>query len=372
MVRDKEQIRHIYIHVPFCVRKCGYCSFYSKEPQVDELEGFIETLLSEIEYYKSIYELKCETIYLGGGTPSLLDQRQLDSIINQIPRSSNCEITLEANPGDITKTLITSWKNTGVNRVSIGLQSMKNKELEFLGRRHSVEDNFKAIEKLKDGGIDNISFDLIYGLPGQNLPDVEYSIKEYLKLSPGHISTYCLSLSDDCLLADQRKNLPSDETLSDMYFLIRSMLLSSDWQQYELSSFCKEDRESKHNLAYWRQKKYLGCGPSAAGYVSGFRYQNPASYNQWHKEINASKYLNDQENIDEILREKEYIILGLRTIKGLKISDFFNEFRTDFPVKYREILVKYRKLKLVEEDDGYIRLMPNGYFISNEILSDFV
>ena len=372
MVRDKELIRHIYIHVPFCVRKCGYCSFYSKEPQSGELEGFIETLLSEIEYYKSIYELKCETIYLGGGTPSLLDQRQLAAIISQIPKCKKCEITLEANPGDVTETLVTSWKIIGVNRISIGLQSMKNKELEFIGRRHSVEDNFKAIEKLKAGGIDNISFDLIYGLPGQNLHDVEYSIEEYLKLIPEHISTYCLSLANDCVLAGYKNKLPSDETVSDMYYLIRSMLLSRGWQQYELSSFCQQNRESKHNLAYWRQKKYLGCGPSAAGYVSGFRYQNPASYDQWHKEIIASKYFNDEENIDEILREKECIILGLRTTKGLKISDFFNEFQTDFLAKYGELLVKYRKLKFVEEKDGYIRLMPKGYFISNEILSDFV
>lgn len=372
MVRERELIRHIYIHVPFCVRKCGYCSFYSKVPQADELVGFIETLLTEIEYYKTIYDLKCETIYLGGGTPSLLDQRQLAAIISQIPKHNNCEITLEANPGDITDTLITGWKNIGVNRISIGLQSMKNKELEFLGRRHSVEDNLKAIKKLKAGGFDNISFDLIYGLPGQNLSDVKYSIEEYLKLSPEHISTYCLSLADDCGMAEYKNKLPSDDTVSDMYFLIRSMLLSSGYQQYELSSFCRESRESRHNLAYWRQRKYLGCGPSAAGYVSGFRYQNPASYNQWHKEIDSDQYFDNQEDIDETLREKEYIIIGLRTTKGLKISDYFKEFQIDFPDKYREILVKYRKLKLMEEQDGYIRLLPEGYFISNTILSDFV
>ena len=372
MIQEKELIRHLYIHVPFCIRKCGYCSFYSKVPTAAEYVSFIKTLLIELDYYKRNYELDCETIYLGGGTPSLLDNKQLETIIRQIPRQNNCEITLEANPGDISESKIESWEHLEINRISVGLQSMKDDELEFLGRRHNVAESLNAIQLLQNSDIKNISFDLIYGLPGQNLADVEFSMNQYLKLSPEHISTYCLSLADDCALAEYKNKLPSDEIVSDMYFMIRSMLLSRDWLHYELSSFCMESRESRHNLAYWTQRKYLGCGPSAAGYVSGFRYQNPASYDKWLEDISSLKFFNNHENIDEVIREKEYIILALRTTKGLDIADFNKEFKIDFLEKYREILVKYQKLKLVEQHDGYIRLMPKGYFISNEILSNFV
>ncbi|MDP8220362.1 MAG: radical SAM family heme chaperone HemW [Candidatus Stygibacter frigidus] len=372
MAQETEQIRHLYIHIPFCKSKCGYCSFYSKVPEADEQASFIKTLLIELDYYKKHYELDCETIYLGGGTPSLLEHKQLETIIRQIPRQNNCEITLEANPGDISESKVLNWKKLGINRVSIGLQSMKDNELEFLGRRHNVAESKEAIRLLQNNEIKNISFDLIYGLPGQKLEDVEYSLNQYLSLSPEHISTYCLSLADDCALAGYKNKLPSDETVSDMYYMIRSMLLSKGWRHYELSSFCRGDKESRHNMAYWTHRKYLGSGPSAAGYVSSFRYQNPASYDQWQQAIKASKYFNNREDIGEVIREKEYIILALRTTKGLNLADFNKKFKIDFLTKYREILVKYQELKLLEQHDGNIRLLPEGYFISNEILSNFV
>ncbi len=336
------------------------------------MDIFCRTLQEEIRYYKSEYSIKADTIYLGGGTPSLLSARHIIEIISQIPRNRGCEITIEVNPQDINEDKVQGWLAAGINRISIGLQSMKSAELEFLGRRHSLDDNYRVVDILKKNKFNNISFDLIYGLPGQSIVDVEYSLKEYMILFPDHISTYCLSLAEDCQLAGYKKSLPADETLSDMYYSIRSILVDAGWQHYELSNFCRNDKISKHNLAYWQNEYYLGCGPSAAGYVSGFRYQNPASLVLWQQQIWNNQFFSGREEINDQIKEKEFIILALRTIKGLSLEDYKREFNSDFREKYRELLAKFAKLKLLEEKDGYIRLNIKGYFVSNEILSEFV
>ncbi len=365
-------IRHIYLHIPFCKKKCGYCSFYSIESQSEDLDSFFRALQEEIRYYKREYSIKADTIYLGGGTPSLLPVEYIAELISLIPRNKGCEITIEVNPQDINEDKVQGWLAAGINRISIGLQSMKSAELEFLGRRHSLEDNYRVVSILQKNKFNHVSFDLIYGLPGQSIADVEYSLKEYMKLYPDHISTYCLSLAEDCVLAGYRNYLPADETLSDMYYSIRSILVEAGWQHYELSNFCQNAKISKHNLAYWQNENYLGCGPSAAGYVSGFRYQNPASLMLWQQQIWNNQYFTDQEEINDQTKEKEFIILALRTIQGLRLEDYKKEFENDFKEKYEEILAKFSKLKLLEEIDGYIRLNIEGYFISNEILSEFV
>ena len=372
MRNDIETIRHLYIHVPFCLSKCGYCSFYSKEPAAGEIEDYCQILAKEIAYYKSKYQLVLETIYFGGGTPSLLSPEKIGNILRELTFAENCEITMETNPGDINKNRAIGWLEAGVNRISIGLQSMRNVELQLLGRRHCVIDNYNAVNTLRENGFTNISFDMIYGLPGQEIADVDYSLQEYMKLSPEHISTYCLSLADDCRMAAYRDKLPEDEIVSDMYYLIRKMLLQNGWQHYELSNFCKENLYSIHNSAYWQNKEYVGCGPSACGYLAKVRYQNFADLQRWKKQVIDKEFLPNSEIIDESIREKEYIILALRTSDGFRLEEYEKEFNVDFKQKYKEILVKFQKLKLLEEKNGNIRLLPAAYFISNEVLREFV
>jgi oxygen-independent coproporphyrinogen III oxidase len=369
---DIEPIRHLYIHVPFCLSKCGYCSFYSKEPTASEIEEYCRLLLKEITYYKTNYKLVLETVYFGGGTPSLLFPEQIENILKQLTFAEKSEITIEANPGDVDNARATGWLKAGVNRISIGLQSMRTEELQLLGRRHNVEDNYKAISILRESGFANISFDMIYGLPYQKVEDVEYSLKEYMKLSPEHISTYCLSLADDCGMAAYRDKLPEDEIVSDMYHLIRNVLLQNGWQQYELSNFCRDNLVSIHNSAYWKNREYAACGPSACGYLSKVRYQNYADMQRWKRQILDNEYLPNSEIIDESIREKEFIILALRTNDGFKLKDFARLFKIDFKQKYSEKLVKFQKLKLLEEKNGNIRLLPEAYFISNVVLREFV
>ncbi|MCF7911101.1 MAG: radical SAM family heme chaperone HemW [Candidatus Cloacimonetes bacterium] len=372
MRKEIEQIRHFYIHVPFCLSKCGYCSFYSKEPEAGEIDNYCRTLIKEIAYYRTNKKLALESIYFGGGTPSLLSKTQIESILNELTFDSACEVTIEANPGDVNPALADVWLQAGINRISIGLQSMQPEELRILGRRHGVEENYAAVNTLRESGFTNISFDLIYGLPQQSLADVKYSLEEYMKLSPEHLSTYCLSLADDCRLAYLKKQLPDDETESEMYYMIRQVLQQNGWQQYELSSFSRNNRHSVHNSAYWQSREYVGCGPSASGYISGIRYQNSANLNLWREQVLSGRFMPNNEEIDETLREKEYIILALRTTQGFKSADFKKEFKIDFREKYSEKLVKFQNLKLLELADGYIRLTPEGYFISNEVLSEFV
>lgn len=364
---------HIYIHVPYCQRKCGYCSFYSEEcTTAKELETYLCYLEKEI--YSSIKEkpIEAKTVYFGGGTPSLINGEDIERILSNIPITSDCEITMELNPADVTKTKAQSWKTAGVNRVSLGCQSFIPDELLFLGRRQSVEDNLQAFKHLRDAGFDNISLDLIYGLPNQSNNDLHDSLSCFCQLNPEHISTYCLSLAKDCRLAKWRNKLPSEDETSEMYFIIINWLKKNGWYQYELSNFCLSGKESQHNLAYWRNKYYLGFGPSAAGYVSGMRYKNPADIGKWEQQIDTGKFLGDLDRIDQSTRQKEEIILSLRTKEGLNLKTFKEKYNVDIEDQYQEILVRFTNLELLEIKKGWLRLTEKAYFISNEILKEFI
>lgn len=357
--------------MPVCLIKCGYCSFYSEVYDEEKIKNWYQAILREIDYYCCNFKTKASTIYLGGGTPSLLPVDWIGEIVKRIPRSRNCETTIEMNPQDVTETKVLGWRNAGINRVSLGTQSMDDKELQFLGRRHSVADNIKTISIIKKK-FSNISFDLIYGLPGQKIADVLASVKKFLDYKPQHISAYCLSLSEDCPLSGYRAKLPAEDISSEMYYEIRKLFLEENWQQYELSSFCQHGMYSRHNLAYWENKYYFGCGPSACGYLPGFRWQNAKNLNLWQQQIYKNEFFYEREVITPQIRETEQIILALRTAKGLNLAKFKSEFGMDFRIKYDEILARMVRSKLMEEKHGYVRLRSSAYFISNEILKEFV
>ncbi len=363
-------IRFIYIHVPFCLRKCSYCSFFSINFSEEASNKFTKYLIKEITLFKQKYQIKPKTIYFGGGTPSLLTAEQINLIISQFDITETKEITIECNPVNINNEFAEELNSTPVNRISLGAQSFLDSELKILGRLHKADEIGNAYKMLRDHGYNNISLDLIYGLPGQTRKDVEFSLNEIIKLDPEHISTYCLSLDNDVPLFSRVDQIPADEKVAEFYYLIRNKLISSGFSHYEISNFTKSGFESKHNLCYWNDDHYLGFGPSAAGYIKNIRYNNTANFEAYYKMIDENKIMIDKIILKEDDHEKEYIFLNLRKSTGIDLKEFEKEFEIVFTEKYDWVIDKFRNL--LEINDKMIKLKPEAYFISNEIFSEFL
>lgn len=363
-------INYVYIHVPFCLRKCSYCSFFSIEFSKEASSRFVRYLIKEIDLFKQKYCIKPKTIYFGGGTPSLLTADQINLIISQFDISETKEITLECNPINVNYKFADELKTTQINRISLGAQSFLDDELKILGRLHKADEIGNAYKILRNQGYENISLDLIYGLPNQTKKDVEFSLDKIIKLDPEHISTYCLSLENDVTLFSLVDQIPADEKVAEFYYLIRNKLISAGFDHYEISNFAKFGFESKHNLCYWDDEYYLGFGPSAAGYVGNVRYTNPANFETYYKMLDGNKIMIDKTILNNDDHEKEYIFLGLRKAAGLDLEEFENKFKTGFTEKYNKVIQKFNNL--LEIDNRAIKLKPKAYFISDEIFSEFM
>lgn len=363
-------IRYVYVHVPFCLRKCSYCSFYSIELSSESLNVYVSYLQREINKFIQKFKIKPKTIYFGGGTPSLLTAKQINAIISKFDTSETEEITLECNPVNMDRKFVKELTSTKVNRISLGAQSFLNSELKLLGRIHKAKAIYTGYKLLRDNGYKNISLDLIYGLPAQTDKDVEISLNKIIKLKPEHISTYCLSLEDDVPLFASKSKIPEDKKLSEFYYLIRNRLISAGYDHYEISNFARSNYSSKHNLCYWNDEYYLGFGPSAAGYVGSIRYNNPADVEEYYSMLDENKLMSDRTILNINDHEREYIFLGLRKASGINLIEFKNKFNADFLIKYKRVIHKYNNL--LEVNDNTIKLKHKAYFISNEIFSEFM
>ena len=397
MKNNFPQIDHIYIHVPFCRRKCGYCSFYSEIFSAELKQKFLSNLQQEIILFQKEFYLKPKTIYFGGGTPSLLAGTEINLILQNFDLSEIQEITLEANPINITKKYADEIFQTPINRLSLGIQSFLDKELKLLGRLHDAKQAENAFQILRKNDFQNISLDLIYGLPKQTKNDLLFSLEKFIEFNPEHVSTYCLSLEKDVPMFPQKTAIPPDEMVSGFYYLIRDKLLAAGYLQYEISNFAKPGFGSKHNLCYWNDKFYLGLGAAASGYIEVFhpachveelrrwersgriqgkkkiiRYSNPADLKEYFRQIERKQICSNPEEIDPETHEKEYVFLALRKTKGLDIIEFRKKFAVNFLEKYKLIIEKYRRQNLLEIEGDFVKLTPSACFISNEILSEFV
>ena len=346
----------------------------------------------EIDLWQKEFILKPRTIYFGGGTPSLLSGNEINSIIDQFDLSQIEEISLETNPINITKKYAEEIAQTKINRISLGVQSFRKKELKLLGRLHDSTQAESAYKILRKEGFQNISFDLIYGLPYQTKADLIFSIEKFIKLEPEHISTYCLSLEADVSLYSLKNMIPADESVSEFYYLISEKLLAAGYEQYEISNFSKPGYKSMHNLCYWNDKPYLGLGPSAAGYIhnchpepfgtaqdklsrrigSDYRYSNPANVVEYYKMITKKHIHQNREELSLEDHEKEFIFLALRKTIGMNLNKFNEEFNCDFLIKYQKIIDKFYQKNLLEIEGDYIRLSSKAYFVSNEIFAEFM
>lgn len=370
----------IYVHIPFCKQKCYYCDFISYCNKDNLIEKYIQAVKKEIELQKIKSEIT--TIYIGGGTPSYIDSRYIKEIINEIKKKSvseNAEITIEVNPGTVTKEKLEDYKNCGINRLSIGLQSAQDELLKQIGRIHNYEQFLETYKLAKKVGFKNINVDLILGLPNQRIKDLKESLERVIALNPKHISVYSLIIEDGTVLekeiSEGKLELPDEETERNMYWYVKNTLELNGYKHYEISNFAKKGYESKHNQNCWEQKEYIGIGAAAHSYRDITRYSNTENIEEYIKNVNNKNFERNR-IIHEIQKEddikKECMLLGLRKIDGIKISDFKNRFGDNPIYLYRNELNKLVAEKLVSIDDDNIRLTNKGIDFANLVWEEFV
>ena len=366
----------IYVHIPFCKQKCLYCDFVSFEGIIERVEKYIEILKQEIlENAKKAENYIVTTIYMGGGTPSYIESKFIVDILETIKKNytikKDAEITIEVNPGTVTKEKLEDYKRVGINRLSIGLQSTNNEILKEIGRIHTYEDFLETYKLVKKVGFQNINVDLMLALPKQTYKDLQKSLEQVIKLSPKHISLYSLILEKgtklEKLVEQESIILPEEEIERKMYWDTKKVLEDNGYIHYEISNFAKEGYESKHNLNCWNQEPYLGFGISAHSYYNKTRYSNVANLNKYG--VQPKIIYEIQSKQDE---QKEYMMLGLRKISGVSISDFKNKFIQNPIYLFRKELDKLVKENLLEIDEDRIKLTNRGLDLANLVWEEFV
>lgn len=360
-------VQNVYIHIPFCRQKCKYCSFISF-PKLESKEKYLLSLRKEIisKYKNEVLN----TLYFGGGTPSLLSTDEFKNIIELFNTDNNTEITIEVNPETVNYEYLSELQQTGVNRLSIGCQTFNDVILRIIGRRHDSKQVIDVVKYAKSAGFNNISLDFIYGLPNQTIKDFECDLKKAVELDIQHISLYGLKIDEGCYFCNNRPyNLPDDDTQAKMYLKAIDLLSEHNFQHYEISNFALNGYESKHNLNYWDNNSYYGFGVAAHGYINGKRYSNPVTLEKYTAnpaEPQEIKTLSKQEMLEE------EIFLGLRRMKGIDTELINNKYNIDFEKKYKSVLDKYTSSgHLLKTDNGYC-LSAKGILVSNYILADFI
>lgn len=357
----------LYIHVPFCIRKCPYCGFYSVKHEKTLADGYVEAVIRNIRSYKG-KRIETDTVYFGGGTPSLLPPEDIKKILEAIKDSfilsDGSEITLEANPSSVTLDSLRGYRKAGVNRISFGVQSCDDGELKLLGRLHSVDTAQKAVMSAKSAGIENISVDLMIGTPNQTLGSLLRSADTAVSMDVNHISCYMLKIETgtpyDCEAI--RQKLVSDDDVSDMYLALCKKLKEHGFKRYEISNFSKEGYESRHNCKYWRLEDYIGIGPSAHSYFNGERFYVPGDIEKFCRDELQTVIIEDSE--PDIL--EEYIMLSLRLDEGMSLEKLSLLGGDAGAVKKRAEF--YEPYGLVKQCGGRISLTDEGCLVSNGLI----
>lgn len=376
----------IYIHIPFCKQKCNYCDFVSYTNKCDKIGSYINCLEKEINSF-DFSKYNVTTIYIGGGTPSYIDSKYIKLILNTIYKKiqleknelKNIEITIEVNPGTITKEKLQDYKEAGINRLSIGLQCIQDRLLKLLGRIHTFEEFLHTYNLAKEVGFENINVDLMLGLPNQSIEDLKESLDKIIELNPNHISTYSLIVEEGTKLYNKIENnelqLPDEELERNMYWYVKNTLELNGYNQYEISNFSKKGKESKHNMNCWNQEGYIGFGVAAHSYINNTRFSNTNNLEEYIKNINNAEFEKNK-NIDEEQtledKKKEFMMLGFRKIEGVDIAKFKEKF-VDNPIFiYKEKLNKLVEEGLIEINLNNIRLTNKGIDLANLVFEEFI
>ena len=371
----------IYVHIPFCKKKCDYCDFVSFSNKEEMIEKYVDCLIKEIADRSNDSIVK--TIYIGGGTPSILNPHSIEEILFAIRTNfavaDEVETTIEINPGTCTKKKLEEYKKFGINRLSIGLQSSNDKILKDIGRIHTYKDFENTINLAKEAGFKNINADMIIGLPSQTIYDVEDTIDKLLKLDLTHISIYSLIVEEKTSIEKRLLNkeitLPDEEMERYMYWFAKRKLEDNGFVHYEISNFAKPGYYSKHNMDCWSQKEYLGFGIAAASYENKVRYVNKDNLESYIENIeNGKGYKNVkvEERQSQRTQMSEYMILNLRKINGVDIKDFKKKFNESPLLLYEKKLVKLLDEDLVDISPEYIRLTKKGLDLANIVWEEFL
>lgn len=370
----------IYVHFPFCASKCYYCNFNSYSDKSNLQNEYIQALLTEIASYKS-NKLLVDSIFIGGGTPSFMPDGTIATIISEIKKcfavDIDCEITIECNPNSVNSTKAIEWKNAGVNRVSIGLQTANEKLLRLIGRIHTKKDYLNAVECIRNAGINNINTDCLIGLPKQQLSDVKHTLKIVTKLQCTHCSVYSLIVEKDTKLAKMLENkeltLPKEEKSLGMYEYACKFLKENGFNRYEVSNFAKKGFECKHNTSTWQMGEYLGFGAGAHSYINNCRYNNIQGIEEYIDAIQNKKLpVEKKEKINNDEKFEETIMLGLRTKYGIDLDEISKNFKIDLLKTKRETINNLLS-------NGFINLVYNkiiptdlGFTVLNKIILELV
>ncbi len=376
--------RGLYIHIPFCLKKCSYCDFYSL-PAVSTVlvNRYIKALQKELEIKAaSLKDTRMKTVYAGGGTPSILSGEELKILMAVVRKhleiEEAAEISLEANPATLNADKLKSIREAGFNRISLGVQSFQDDELFVLGRSHNSVDALKTIKLIQDSGLSNYNIDLIYGIPGQTISKWEESLGIAIEAKPAHLSMYLLQLDESTPLADDirkdRFQLPGEEIEAQMYDIGMDMLKNRGFRQYEISNFARPGYECRHNLLYWEAMEYIGIGAGAVSFTDQRRYINKKDLIQylWAIENGRESPAEELEEMDQKELAADAIILGLRLCDGINLEQFRLRFDIKIMDYYKDIIEDYIDRGLLNISNGRLSFSRKAYFVSNQVLCHFI
>jgi len=370
-----EKIPGLYIHIPFCLSKCPYCDFYSST-SISAVPDFLNGLSKEMEMVRNRFD-PFDTVYIGGGTPSLLNPEQLERILMRIRENfhliSDAEITIEANPADLNQSFLESIREIGINRINIGVQSFDEKVLGFLGRRHSVKQALSAIEASRKAGFHNIGLDLIYGVPEQNIDLWLDTLRQTIVFSPEHLSCYQLTLEAKTPLGIRYQagefSIPGEELQYEFFMRTSEFLRDAGYIHYEVSNFARGiEHTSRHNQKYWDHSPFLGLGPSAHSFYGNQRWWNHHSLDQYFDAINGGNLpIEGKEILTMEQLQLEALYLGLRTRKGIFLQGFKNQYHYDLFFEKKKILAKLEEEGFISIEDGYLYPTQRGFAIADSL-----
>ena len=381
----------LYIHVPFCIKKCAYCDFLSAPAGEEERQRYVETMIKEIQGYRKKYQEYCvTTIFVGGGTPSVLSGEQIKEVFNALRASfvidTQAEITIEVNPGTVTEEKVEAWMQAGVNRISIGLQSVNDEELQMLGRMHTYKDFLNTYHLLRDKGFNNLNIDLISAIPGQTLESWKKTLSTVAELEPEHISAYSLIVEEgtpfytiygeggaDGNLESMVQPLPDEETERFIYEETETILQKYGYDRYEISNYAKPGYACRHNEGYWRRVNYLGVGLGASSLIENQRFQNFSTYDAYMDAIQNQKLFHEEvESLSVTDEMEEFMFLGLRMMSGISREEFQKKFGKKIETVYEKQIQQLKKDGLIEFVENRIRLTKRGIDISNYVFEQFL
>lgn len=370
----------LYIHIPFCATKCYYCAFNTYSFRKEQAKAYLDALSTEMQIYTP-QTSQLQTIFIGGGTPSILSANSLDRLFTDIYTKyqicTDVEITIECNPGTVDAEKLGVMKKAGVNRLSFGLQAMQDEILLQLGRIHTVDEFYDSYRLAREFGFDNINIDLIFALPEQTMEMWQFTLTETISLEPEHISTYNLVMEESTPFYDRWINgdliLPSEDKEADMFQYTIDTLITNGYIHYEICNFAKPNQEVKHNLVYWNNQEYIGLGVGACGYIEGVRYTNIKgippyieTLREWKKPIAETEILTGK------AEKAETLMLSLRKREGICIRDYMLRFGESIDVEFGKVTGKWKNLELLEQTETHLRLTNRGLLLANEVFVDLM